>query len=269
MKMKVTPVPRELLKDVQYDLIDVKLFQRNVLDRSDFILLNSYNSNQEKVEMLMELMRGKNEEEQNNFLDVMKEDYNWLRDKFEIYLQKIRLDALLNATFASSTTQKESDNGVKQELISTEESDRSTSEPSKRKCPSSPDSTAMLARNIMPVVCKKENDCAEKENVILVRNNEKLDQTITPQMMTVVRRNYRVARRWSTLAHILGMTSIVHTLRMRMVMNGEDVDACILHLLEEWKGARPKEASLGRLIGALREEDFNDVADELEEKFSA
>ena len=78
--------------------------------------------------------------------------------------------------------------------------------------------------------------------------------------MTVVRRNHRVVRKWSTLAHILGMTSIVHTLRMRMVMNGEDADACVLHLLEEWKGAHPKEASLRRLVEALREEDFNDVA---------
>lgn len=79
-------------------------------------------------------------------------------------------------------------------------------------------------------------------------------------MMTVVRRNHRVVRKWSTLAHILGMSKIVHTLRMRMVMSGEDADACVLHLLEEWKGAQPKEATLGRLISALREEEFNDVA---------
>lgn len=78
--------------------------------------------------------------------------------------------------------------------------------------------------------------------------------------MTIVRRNHRVVRKWSSLAHILGMTPIVHTLRMRMVINGEDLDACVLHLLEEWKGAQPKEATLGTLISALREEDFNDVA---------
>lgn len=79
-------------------------------------------------------------------------------------------------------------------------------------------------------------------------------------MMTVVRRNHRIVRRWSTLAHVLGMTSIVHTLRMRTVMSGDDPDVCVLHLLEEWKGAYPKEATLKRLLEALREEDFNDVA---------
>lgn len=51
----------------------------------------------------MELLREKNEEDHNNFLDVIEEDYKWLRDKCEIFLQKSRLSALLKATQASST----------------------------------------------------------------------------------------------------------------------------------------------------------------------
>ncbi|XP_034242829.1 uncharacterized protein LOC117646165 isoform X2 [Thrips palmi] len=276
MKMKLTSIPKEILVDLQYNLIDVKLLQRNVLDKSDFILLNSYSTNQEKVEILMELMRNKTEEDHDNFLEIMEEDYKWLRDKCDLFFTKLRMD---NLSKKPQEILPSSDPVVESEDTTTEENDRSSSPPA-MKNPSSPDSTAVLTRCI-----KKETDFEKKINDASSKNlhtgsvskkNDKaskineqtFNQTITPEMMTIVRRNHRVVRKWSTLAHILGMTKIVHTLRMRMVMSGEDADACVLYLLEEWKGGQPKEATLGRLISALREEEFNDVADELEEKFA-
>lgn len=42
----------------------------------------------------MELMRNKTEEDHDNFLEIIEEDYKWLRDKCEIFFQKIRLDML-------------------------------------------------------------------------------------------------------------------------------------------------------------------------------
>ena len=33
MKQELYPVPREIVRDLQYDLIDVKLFQKGVLER--------------------------------------------------------------------------------------------------------------------------------------------------------------------------------------------------------------------------------------------
>lgn len=85
-----------------------------ILSRPDFILLNSYNTNQEKVEILMELMRKKSEEDHNSFLDVIEEDYKWLRDKCEIFLQKIRLDALLKTSKASTAILSNEGIGVRQ-----------------------------------------------------------------------------------------------------------------------------------------------------------
>lgn len=278
MKIKLTEIPREMVSDLQYNLIDVKLLQRNVLDRSDFILLNSYQTNEEKVEILMELMRNKNEEDHNNFLEIMEEDYKWLRDKCEIYLQKIRLDALQRGLSPVASVSSAESNNQKEELETQEENDRSSHEENDRsshkendrsslpdkRSHSSPDSTVVPPRSKENV--KKSN--MEKAAAPVV-NDKYLNQPITSEMMTVVRRNHRVVRKWTTLAHVMGMTSIAHTLKMRMLLNGEDQDTCVLQLLEEWKGAHPKEASLGKLILILREEDFNDVADELETKFGA
>lgn len=64
--------------------------------RQDFIFLNSYATNEEKIEMLMELLRNKTEDHHNDFLEIMEEDYKWLRDKCEIFFQRVRLDALKN-----------------------------------------------------------------------------------------------------------------------------------------------------------------------------
>lgn len=282
MKMKLTSIPKEILDDLQYNLIDVKLLQRDVLDRSDFILLNSYSTNQQKVEMLMELMRNKTEENHDSFLEIMEEDYKWLRDKCEIFFQKIRLDSLskkseeIQPQPVSTSTEKV----VELEDTTTEENDRSSYNP-EIKIPSSPDSTVVVTKSIKKEkindkqqshavnISKKTGSNKSDVNTESKMNEKNLDQAITPEIMTVVRRNHRIVRKWSTLAHILGMSKIVHTLRMRMVMSGEDADACVLHLLEEWKGARPKEATLGRLISVLREEEFNDVADELDGKFAS
>ncbi|KAK3927891.1 Tumor necrosis factor receptor type 1-associated DEATH domain protein [Frankliniella fusca] len=271
MKKMITAIPREILNDLQYNLIDVKLHQRNVLNRSDFILLNSYSSNEEKVEMLMELMRNKTEEDHENFLEIMEEDYSWLRDKCEIFFQKIRLDSLLkksNSCTARSLSEKPESPEEKEQPETTEESDRSVQRSS------SPDSCVILpgtdkenvpSLHVPPHNKKSENQVGPDMEIF----NKKLDQAITSDMMTKVRRNHRVVKRWSTLAHALGMTRVVHTLRMRIIINGEDVDACVLHLLEEWKGTHPKEATLGRLVSALREDGFNDVADELVTTYAA
>ncbi|XP_026278997.1 uncharacterized protein LOC113206925 isoform X2 [Frankliniella occidentalis] len=266
MKKMLTAIPREILNDLQYNLIDVKLHQRNVLNRSDFILLNSYSKNEEKVEMLMELMRNKSEEDHENFLEIMEEDYDWIRDKCEIFFQKIRLDALqkkTNSCPVNALPENPESVEVKKQTETTEESDRSVH------TSSSPDSCALPPRaekeNIPSDVKKTEETVSANCEII----NKKLDQTITNEMMTKVRRNHRVVKRWSTLAHSLGMTPVVHILRQRMVTNGEDVDACVLHLLEEWKGAHPKKATLGRLVTVLREDGFNDVADELEGTYAA
>lgn len=43
-------------------------------------------------------------------------------------------------------------------------------------------------------------------------------------------------------------------------MNCEDLDQSIPYLIQDWSSVKPKEATLGNLIRALKAESFNDVA---------
>ncbi|XP_069685189.1 uncharacterized protein [Periplaneta americana] len=104
-------------------------------------------------------------------------------------------------------------------------------------------------------------------------NNERPTSTqnlnigITREMMAVVRRNHRVIKGWTGLAHMLGLTHRIHNIRTRVNIYCEEADVCVIYLLEDWIGHSPKEATLGGLLYALREEGYNDCADELEAKF--
>ncbi|KAJ9577643.1 hypothetical protein L9F63_005830, partial [Diploptera punctata] len=91
---------------------------------------------------------------------------------------------------------------------------------------------------------------------------------ITREMISIVRRNYRVIKNWTGLAHTLGLSHRVHGIRSKVNIYCEEADICIFYLLEDWIGQSSKEATLGRLLYALREEQHNDCADELEEKFA-
>ncbi|PSN42654.1 hypothetical protein C0J52_13037 [Blattella germanica] len=91
---------------------------------------------------------------------------------------------------------------------------------------------------------------------------------ITKEMMSIVRRNHRVNKNWTGLAHTLGLSNRVHAIRSKVNIYCEDADVCILYLLEDWVGQAPKEATLGGLLYALREENHNDCADELEIRFA-
>nr|CAD7603092.1 unnamed protein product [Timema genevievae] len=87
-------------------------------------------------------------------------------------------------------------------------------------------------------------------------------------MMNMVRHNLRASRGWTSLAHTLGMSKQIHAIRTKVLVYGEDADMCVLYLLQDWVGVASKKATLNNLIHALREEEYNDVADELENKFS-
>ncbi|GLG95228.1 Uncharacterized protein GBIM_02256 [Gryllus bimaculatus] len=91
---------------------------------------------------------------------------------------------------------------------------------------------------------------------------------VTNEMMQLVQKNHRVADKWTVLAHSLGLSRHVMDIRIRVNMYGEANSMCILYLLQEWVGAVSKKATLGHLLKVLREQDFNDIADVLEEKFT-
>ena len=78
--------------------------------------------------------------------------------------------------------------------------------------------------------------------------------------MSIVRRNHRVTKNWTGLAHTLGLSHRVHTIRSKMNIHCEEADVCVLYLLEDWIGESPKDATLGGLLYALREERHNDCA---------
>ncbi|XP_063234411.1 death domain-containing protein CRADD-like isoform X2 [Bacillus rossius redtenbacheri] len=101
-----------------------------------------------------------------------------------------------------------------------------------------------------------------------VPNITSLNKVVTPEMMAAVRENHRVVRSWTTLAHALGMSCKVHGIRTKVLVYGEDLELCVVYLLQEWVGSAAGEATLSSLLDALRREHYNDVADELEAKFA-
>nr|CAD7409197.1 unnamed protein product [Timema cristinae] len=93
------------------------------------------------------------------------------------------------------------------------------------------------------------------------RDIHKLDRAITREMMNMVRHNLRASRGWTSLAHTLGMSKQIHGIRTKVLVYGEDADMCVLYLLQDWVGVASKKATLNNLIHALREEEYNDVAE--------
>nr|CAD7265420.1 unnamed protein product [Timema shepardi] len=94
------------------------------------------------------------------------------------------------------------------------------------------------------------------------RDIHKLDRAITREMMNMVRHNLRASRGWTSLAHTLGMSKQIHGIRTKVLVYGEDADMCVLYLLQDWVGVASKKATLNNLIHALREEEYNDVAEQ-------
>ncbi|KAJ8892423.1 hypothetical protein PR048_005003 [Dryococelus australis] len=79
-------------------------------------------------------------------------------------------------------------------------------------------------------------------------------------MMNMVRENHRVVKSWTTLAHALGMSRQVHSIRTKVLVYGEDLELCVVYLLQEWVGTAASKATLSNLLDALRSESYNDVA---------
>lgn len=79
-------------------------------------------------------------------------------------------------------------------------------------------------------------------------------------MVSILQQNGRLVRRWYSLAYRLGLDRQAQSIRVRVNMNCEDLDACLAYLVQEWIAIKPKDANLENLIGALQAEQFNDVA---------
>lgn len=99
-------------------------------------------------------------------------------------------------------------------------------------------------------------------------NSEKNQiRRICVDVISVLQQNARLIRRWTSLAYRLGLERQAQTIRVRVNINCEDVDQCVFHLMNEWMSSKPKDANLENLIRALKAEEFNDVAVQLESKF--
>lgn len=83
---------------------------------------------------------------------------------------------------------------------------------------------------------------------------------VSSDMMAMLSKNYRVAQRWTNLAHSLQLDSHIAPIRIRILLYHEDLNLCITYLLKEWESQCPNTANLGNLLSVLRENSFNDVA---------
>lgn len=109
-------------------------------------------------------------------------------------------------------------------------------------------------------VLKESSNKSQKEKY--------LSKGVTSEMIKLVQKNYRAADKWTSLAHSLGLTKHVNDIRIKVNLYGEPNSMCVWYLLQEWLGISSHNATLGSLLEVLREQEFNDVADELEEKYA-
>ncbi|XP_076325638.1 uncharacterized protein LOC143233353 isoform X1 [Tachypleus tridentatus] len=92
-------------------------------------------------------------------------------------------------------------------------------------------------------------------------------KTLTNEMVDMLRQNVQLVRRWHMLAHSLGMSAQRTQIQVQANLYMWDMEQCVLQLLEQWKSLKGNSATLGALLESLRKEQFNDIADKLEEEF--
>ncbi|XP_013776967.1 death domain-containing protein CRADD-like [Limulus polyphemus] len=96
---------------------------------------------------------------------------------------------------------------------------------------------------------------------------DKMYQPLTNEMVDMLRQNVQLVRRWHVLAHSLGMSAQRTQIQVQANLYMWDMEQCVLQLLEQWKSLKGNSATLGTLLESLRKEQFNDIADKLEEEF--
>jgi len=94
---------------------------------------------------------------------------------------------------------------------------------------------------------------------------EVLDEEITEDMIEFVMDNPRVMRRWTNLAHQIGLSNRVPVIQARIRNEGRDHDEHVGELLREWRERIPGEATRVGLVKILRSQNFNDTAGKLED----
>ncbi|XP_076325640.1 uncharacterized protein LOC143233353 isoform X2 [Tachypleus tridentatus] len=97
--------------------------------------------------------------------------------------------------------------------------------------------------------------------------SDKMSQPLTNEMVDMLRQNVQLVRRWHMLAHSLGMSAQRTQIQVQANLYMWDMEQCVLQLLEQWKSLKGNSATLGALLESLRKEQFNDIADKLEEEF--
>ncbi|XP_046987957.1 uncharacterized protein LOC124593698 [Schistocerca americana] len=222
----------DLRDNLVFDHIAAELLQEGVLDRDEYQRVNSAPCDAERVDRLLDLLPEKGSEAFRSFINALEHDYPWL------------VDALLKDPQATDGVRQETDLCLQDQNNTVNEDDK---------------------RNVSER--KFDSDNTKKSEKKNTENTKDDDRELTTEMMNVVRRNYRAAQGWTSLAHTLGLTKCINNIRMRVLVYGENSDVCVQYLLEEWVGLKPKEAKLNKLISALREEGFNDVADYLEANY--
>ena len=87
-------------------------------------------------------------------------------------------------------------------------------------------------------------------------------------MINILQQNARLVRRWTTLAYRLlfvlkkklyslfknkpcyrlGLDRQAQSIKVRVNMNCEDLDQCIIYLIQDWSSVKPRDANLGNLF---------------------
>ena len=95
--------------------------------------------------------------------------------------------------------------------------------------------------------------------------DQRQDQVeISEEMITFVKNNPRVMRKWHSLAHAAGLSSRVEVIKARIRSENRDFDEHLEEFLREWIERSPERATLGGLVRILRDLQFNDTALKLE-----
>ncbi|KAK2703990.1 uncharacterized protein LOC136041345 [Artemia franciscana] len=233
--MKCTPCIKDSLMP-KYVLSS--MLAEDIIDEEDFRDVLSSKGREKQVQKLIEILSQKSSQAFRKFIKILDEDHDWLAET----IKSIEVsDDEVESFFASrgNNPKRITSDSVQQQAYIDE----------------------ARGIDVQDSVPMNRRPAAQQH---VVERPQSQSKEITYEMLTVLRRNSRVVRNWCALAHRLGLSTQVNSIHMKINMRMESVDLAIIYLMEEWKGIQPKDYNLEQLVRILREEQFNDVADQLE-----
>ena len=281
--LKLLEMRAELVETVDFETVAPGLLQHKLMTVAEYEAVTLLAADR-KVAALLDLLPAKTSSVLRLLGQVLREDYDWLASGLQhcqvsqVTRQRWQSEqSSYNSTNSSSNTSTSSSSNTGASIstssnsdtsvsLSSHSGDKSRSQESSQPC-SSPSSQSSPLLSSLPSHCPSPlhssefslSSCHSSKRLLEVE--EELDEPA----IQFVQSNPRVMRRWSQLAHALGLTHRVEVIKARVRRDGGDLDEHVGEVLREWQEERGREATLPSLVRVLRGQGFNDTAERLED----